>query len=152
TPSRVQVDTDAWIETVQLPPTREFAVDARGATVPAAVLQLDGRGPGPLEYSWSVDGGPWSGFTTATRVTVADPQFWMQGRHGIDVRAREIGAPGTTDPTPVHLEVIIDTVAPTGGFDVAGHELRVAATDAVSPSDALQFRYAVDGAGFGPWV
>jgi hypothetical protein len=119
TPSRVHVDTDAWLETMQLPPTREFAVDARGTTVPAAVLQLDGRGPGPLEYSWSVDGGAWSGFTTATRVTVSDPQFWMQGRHTVDVRARSVGEPATTDPTPVRLEVIVDTVAPAASTSPA---------------------------------
>ena len=29
----------------------------------------------------------------STRVTVADPQFWMQGRHTIDVRARTVGGP-----------------------------------------------------------
>ncbi|MGZ3438633.1 MAG: hypothetical protein ACXVDD_03930, partial [Polyangia bacterium] len=152
TPSRVHVDTDAWLETMQLPPTREFAVDARGASVPSAVLQLDGRGPGQLEYSWSIDGGPWSGFTTATRVTVSDPQFWMQGRHFIEVRARSLGAPDTTDPTPTRVDVIVDTVAPTGGFDVAGHELRIAARDTISPPDALQFRYAVGGGAFGPWI
>jgi hypothetical protein len=152
TPSRVHVDTNAWVEAMQVPPTREFAVNARGTTVPSAVLQLDGRGAGPLEYSWSVDGGSWSGFTTATRVTVSDPQFWMQGRHTIDVRARELGAPDTTDPTPARLDVIVDTVAPTGGFDVAGHELRIAASDTVSPAEALQFRYAANGAAFGPWL
>ncbi|MCU1283239.1 MAG: hypothetical protein JWM53_6785, partial [bacterium] len=152
TPSRLHVDTDAWVETMELPPTREFAVGARGATVPAAVLQLDGHGPGPLEYAWSVDGGAWSAYTTATRVTVSDPQLWMQGRHQIEVRARTVGAPDTTDPTPVKLEVLVDTVAPAGGFDVAGNELRIAARDAVSPTEALQFRWAVDGAAFGPWV
>ncbi|HEX6839641.1 MAG TPA: hypothetical protein VF334_23850, partial [Polyangia bacterium] len=57
------VDTQAWLETMQLPPTREFALDARGSTVPAAVLQLDGSGAGRLEYSWAVDRGAWSPFS-----------------------------------------------------------------------------------------
>ncbi len=151
-PSRLHVETDAWLETMQLPPTREFAVGARGTTVPAAVLQLDGRGPGPLEYAWSVDGGPWSAYTESTRVTVSDPQLWMQGRHTIDVRARSVGVPPTTDPTPARVDVLVDTVAPSGGFDLAGHELRISATDAVSPPEALQFRWSINGGAFGPWV
>ena len=151
TPSRLRVDTTATLAEMQLPPTREFAVDARGATVPAAVLELGGSAR-DLEYSWSVDGGAWSAYTAATRVTVTDPQLWMQGRHTVDVRARELGAPDTTDPTPARVDIIVDTVAPTGGFDVAGHEIRVNADDAVSPADALQFRFAVAGGAFGPWV
>jgi len=152
TPARRSVDTQAWLETMQLPATREFAVDARGTTVPAAVLQLDGSGAGSLEYSWSVDGGPWSAYTQTTRAVVTDPQFWMQGRHTIDVRAREVGVPATTDPTPARVDIIVDTVAPTGGFDLAGKELRIDASDAVSPREALQFRFAVAGGAYGPWV
>jgi hypothetical protein len=151
-PSKVRVDTDARLEAMQLPTTSEFAVNARGSTVPAAVLDLDGRGPGTLEYAWSVDEGPWSAYSRATRVTVTDPQLWMQGRHTVDVRARSVGAPDTTDPTPARVELLVDTVAPSGGFDVAGTELRIAANDAVSPAAALQFRWSIDGGAFGAWV
>lgn len=151
-PALRHVDTQAWLETMQLPPTREFAVGARGATVPAAVLQLDGRGAGHLEYSWAVDGGAWSPFSEVTRAVVTDPQLWMQGRHFVDVRAREVGQPSTTDPTPARVEVLVDTVAPTASFDVAGHELVVRASDAVSPPEAIQFRFRVDGGAFGPWM
>ena len=151
-PSTRSVDTQAWLETMQLPSTREFAVDARGTTVPAAVLQLDGQGASALEYSWSVDGGPWSAYTQSTRVTVTDPQLWMQGKHTIDVRAREVGVPSTTDPTPARVDIIVDTVAPTGGFDVAGSEVRVDASDAVTPREALQFRLAVGGGAWSAWI
>ncbi|HXU72453.1 MAG TPA: hypothetical protein VN947_24190 [Polyangia bacterium] len=152
TPARVHTDTVATLETMQLPTTREFAVGARGTTVPAAVLQLDGRGPGALEYAWSVDGGPWSAYTETSRAIVSDPQFWMQGRHTIDVRSRAVGRPDTTDPTPARVDVIVDTVAPTGGFDLAGNEIRIDASDAVSPAEAIQFRFAVAGNAFGPWI
>ncbi|HEX8954065.1 MAG TPA: hypothetical protein VF945_19555, partial [Polyangia bacterium] len=145
------VDTRAWLETMQLPPTREFAVDARGATVPAAVLQLDGSGAGRLEYSWSVDDGAWSPYSEVTRAVVTDPQLWMQGRHTIDVRARAVGQPPTTDPTPARVDIIVDTVAPTGGFDVTGNELVVHASDAISPPETLQFRFAVDGGAWSPF-
>ncbi|MDB4965674.1 MAG: hypothetical protein JWN44_1363 [Myxococcales bacterium] len=144
--------TEAWLESMQLPPTAEFAVDARGSTVPAAVLQLGGHGTGALEYSWSVDGGPWSAYSAATRVTVTDPQLWMQGHHAVDVRARVVDQPGSADPSPVRLDVIVDTIAPTGGFDVAGRELRVTAKDLVSPPEAMQLRFAAGAAGFGPWI
>ena len=151
TAARVHVEAQPWLEAMQLPATREFAVGGRGATQPAAVVRLDGRGPGPLEYSWSLDDGPWTPFTEATRATVTDPQLWMQGHHALDVRARVVGSPETLSE-PSRLDVIVDTVAPRGSFDVAGHELRILASDAVTPASALQFRFAVDGSAFGAWL
>lgn len=149
--AKVTADTTAWIERVQLPSTREFAVDARGATAPTVTFQFDGRGPGPLEYSWSVDDGPWSPYGEATTVAVQDPQFWMQGHHAVEVRARVVGAPDTADPSPARLDVVIDTVAPAGSFDVAGHEIRFDAHDAVTPAEAMLYRVSVDGGAWGPW-
>ena len=151
-PAKLRADTTAALETMVLPPTQQFAVGARGDTVPSAILSLGGSGPGTLEYSWSVDGGPWSAFSQTTRATITDPQLWMQGRHGIDVRARVAARPETTDATPAHVDILVDTVAPTGGFDVAGSEVRIDATDAVSPPEALKFRFATSGGAFGPWV
>ena len=66
-------------------------------------------------------------------------------------RARS-ARPTPTDPTPARVDVLIDTVAPTGSFDVAGNEIRFDATDAVSPPEALLYRFAVDGAAFGAWI
>jgi hypothetical protein len=58
-----------------------------------------------------------------------------------------VGQPATTDPTPVELTFIVDTIAPAGTFDVAGDELRFDAADAVTPASALEF--SVDGS---PWA
>ena len=95
---------------------------------------------------------PWSAFTAATRVTVSRSAAVDAGAPPRRRARARVGAPTTTDPTPARVDVIIDTVAPTGGFDVAGHEIRFAATDAVSPPEALQFRCSVDGGAFGAWV
>ena len=89
-PSLRSVDTQARrCETMQLPPTREFAVDARGTSVPAAVLAA--RRPRRRARS-STPGRSTAGRGRPTRSrrasTVTDPQLWMQGRHTIDVRAR----------------------------------------------------------------
>jgi hypothetical protein len=76
----------------------------------------------------------------------------MQGHHSVDVRARVVGEPNTTDESPVRLDLVIDTVAPAGSFDVAGGEIRVDATDAVTPPSAMLFRVSVDGAPFSAWL
>ena len=77
---------------MQLPATREFAVDGRGERVPAAVLEL-GRPLGAGDASSVRDVRRRRAVVArsppTTRLTVvSDPLLWMQGRHTIDVRAR----------------------------------------------------------------
>ena len=88
-----------------------------------------------------------------TRAVVTDPLLWMQGRHTIDVRARAVGQPGTTDA---------DAGARRRPRRHRGADRRLrrrrqrarASTPAtpVSPPEALQFRFKVDGGAFGAWM
>jgi hypothetical protein len=150
-PSQLSLQTTATLQKLELPSTREFAVSARGATRPTAWLALGASNP-DAEFSYAVDGGPWSAFTTATSLGVSDEQLWMQGRHFVDVRARLRDRPSTLDATPARVEFLVDTVPPSGSFDIAGGELQVDAHDLVSPADKLQLRVSSDdGASFSAW-
>jgi MYXO-CTERM domain-containing protein len=142
----------ATLTKVEVPPTREFAVTARGTTQPTAHIAVAAAGPGPFEFDWSLDGGPWSPFTAGDELVVRDPVLWLQGRHNVDVRARVVGQPATLGAA-TSLPLIIDSIAPTGRLDVAGGELVVNdAGDNVSPPSALQLRFAVTNGAFGEWA
>ncbi len=156
-PERFHAETMAAVAEVQAPPTEAFRVDSGldPLVEPRVVLDLGGvgidGGDRELEWSWSLDGsGLWSPYSADRRPTVRDPRLWLQGRHAIAVRARMAGQPSTTDPSPVVLEAIVDTVAPAGTFEVAGDEVRFHGSDAVSPPEALEYRVDA-GAGFSPW-
>jgi hypothetical protein len=150
------VHTEAQVARVVTPPTAGFSVESGldPAQQPQVVLDLggtraDGSSDG-LEWSVSFDGFTWSPYSTARQLSVTDPTLWLQGRHALQVRARVIGEPPTTDPFPVHLEFLIDTIAPVGTADIAGGELVLSATDHVSPKTALE--YSVDfGSGWTDW-
>ncbi len=63
-----------------------------------------GDQPG-LEYSYRIDNGTWSAWSTNRTPTVKSNVFWLPATHTIDVRAREIDKPETIDPTPATLSV-----------------------------------------------
>jgi hypothetical protein len=150
-PEQLIIDTTAALARLDLPPTRQFAVDGRGAARPTAWLRLGATAP-DAEFSFSLDGGPWSAFSSSTAIGVSDERLWLQGRHYIDVRARKTGRPSTLDRTPARVPFLVDTVAPTGTFDVAGDELQVSASDLVTAATALEMRYSRDdGASFSAW-
>jgi uncharacterized protein (TIGR03382 family) len=87
----------------RLPVATEVSVARVLRDRPAVELVLGGRassGSGaPLEWSIRVDGGFWSPYSTARRLVVDRQAFRLLGRHTIEVRAREVGAPATTGPS-----------------------------------------------------
>jgi hypothetical protein len=148
----ITIDTSAELERLELPPTREFALDGRGGNRPTAWLRLASPAP-DAEFSFAVDGGAWSPFSPSLRIGVSDERLWMQGRHYIDVRARRAQLAQTLDPTPARVPFVVDTVAPEGNFDVAGDELEADARDMVTPASGLQIRFSVDnGKSFSAWT
>ncbi|HEU5056730.1 MAG TPA: MYXO-CTERM sorting domain-containing protein, partial [Kofleriaceae bacterium] len=96
-----RVDTSARIAEVRAPDGAALAAGAR----PAIELELGGGAAARLEHSYRIDGGSWSPYTAARRVTLSRPWLELPGRHRIEVRAREIGRPLTGDRTPRVLEV-----------------------------------------------
>ncbi|MSP62790.1 MAG: hypothetical protein EXR72_21150 [Myxococcales bacterium] len=150
-PETFHAETEAAVGQVLMPPTEAFRVD-RGLdplVAPRVELLLSGFGidgtDRDLEWSVSFDGATWSPWMRGPAQTVAHPTLWLQGRHHVDVRARMMDDPATTDPTPVRLEFLVDTVAPEGVFELRGDEARFTAHDAVSPSAALEYRFRAGG-------
>src|SRR5262249_13508434 len=138
---QLTAETGAQLVDLSLPSTAEFSVSRRTAVAPRALLDLSGRsvGDGPRERPYSADGGAWWLSSSATQISVTDRILWLQGRHYVDVRARAAGLPQTLDPTPERIELLVDTVAPEGSYDVAGGQLVFHATDRVSPPGALRY-------------
>lgn len=158
----VQAVTMAEVSEVLAPPTSAFRVEAGLDPLlqPRVVLRVSGRGArgddADLEYSVRLDGGLWSLYQPGPRLEVSDPKLWIQGHHRVEVRARVVGQPRTTDPQPVVLDALVDTVAPAGGFDVAGSpeapELDVAARDLVTPAGKLQWRVRLASGAWSEWA
>ena len=152
---RVRVDTDARAGgDAAAADGRVRGRRARGKTVPAAMLAARRRAARvPLEYSWSVDDG----------AVVAVHRDHARGRHRsallaagaphIDVRAPPVGDAG-------HHRRHAGARRPHRRHRGADRRLRrrrqraARATPATrsSPAEALQFRFAVDGGAFGPWI
>src|SRR5262249_40579744 len=71
----------------------------RGGALPEVGLARGGGGARgmPLEWQWSLDGGMWRPSSADPRPVLRDPAFAVQGRHTLQVRAREVGDWRTTD-------------------------------------------------------
>jgi hypothetical protein len=81
------------------PPTTSITGVSRDPATGAITVRFSGTDnlppPNTLSYSWRVDGGAWSAFSTATQATL--PRL-APGPHQFEVRARD--AAGNVDPTP----------------------------------------------------
>jgi hypothetical protein len=93
-----------------------------------------------VEYSTRIDDMLWSGWRGEASVSLSDPIFLIDGKHGIGFRARVAGKPGTEDPTPAVIEVTVDTHGPLLRLDEGGTAPVAEALDAVSPAAKISMR------------
>jgi len=130
-----RVETRARVVSEAIPATDAFRAPERYADQrPALELEMEGRRADgtsdDLEFSYRIDRGMWSPYRPQRRVVISSAGFWLQGKHRIEVRAREAGQPLTADPTPALLTHAIDTLPP------AVKVLRLAADEAwIVPRD-----------------
>jgi hypothetical protein len=68
-----------------------------------------------LVYSWKLDGGAWSAYSSATTTTVTG---LSEGSHTFEVRAKDEA--GNVDPTPATRSFSVDITAPTLTKNLAG--------------------------------
>ena len=97
------------------PPTTEITSGPPATiTQPTAVFAFAGTDnltpASSLQFAWSLDGGPPSGYGTVAAATVGP---LPPGRHVFEVRARDLA--GNEDPSPARREF----VAPTGGITIS---------------------------------
>lgn len=122
---------------------------------PYAIIEAHGMGAMPndfagFEYSYRVDGGLWTPWTRQSRIEVHSPVLLIQGRHGIEVRAREAGRQETVSYETSFVPFMVDYEAPTVRleFDPGTRTVRTVGWDAVSRPGELLYRYRVGG---GAW-
>jgi len=146
------VDTLASVDTFLVPPTEGFRIRAGQPNEgPTLILRLDAVVPPEhagkqLEFAYRVDGGLYRSWTTSRLLSINDPLFLLQGRHKVEVMARVAGDHRTLDPTPVVVDVLIDTVAPEVKLTRAGGVVTVSASDMVASASELQVSWSVAGA------
>jgi hypothetical protein len=105
---------------------------------------------GELLFSWRVDGGPWSDFSAAIKLTLYG---LFEGAHVIDMRAEDpagnistaiASAPFVVDRTPPDTRIDSVTSDPaTGSVKVS-----FSGTDNLPPPNRLSFSWRLDG---GAW-
>ncbi len=142
-------ETTASVARLFVPDSKAFSVSNPGGPVyPEVELALGGSAPGEgaLEYQIRIDGGFWSPFFVNEELLLIRPEFLAQGRHWVEVRAREVGAYKTLDPTPALVEFVIDPEPPrmTAKMDYVRGGIVVNAWDVVS-EDRLKLEVGVDG-------
>ena len=123
-----------------------------GGDTPAVHLCMEGEGVEGVEYEYSyrLDGMPWSAWTQDSHVVIQDEALLLQAKHEVEARARVVGERNSVDPTPAYQEIIVDLLAPQVVLqpDVGG--TRVIARDVVSPYD-LEMRWRMPGLEWSAW-
>lgn len=80
---------------------------AKWATAKQPSVQLDFGSEQGLEWSYRINGGTWSAWSTNARPTITSDVFWLAGQHKIEVHARKVGQPETISTTPALVEVLM---------------------------------------------
>jgi len=148
-PKTIAVQTVAGVTAVNTPPIETMRLLGTAAEViPSVDIDVSGGGAG-REHQYRVDGGTWSFFMPGKLLTVESRLFFLQGKHTIQVRAREIAEARTLDIEGVKLEVLIDAMPPSISFatDSQG-DVTVNATDLVTEAGGINVQYRVNG---GAW-
>ena len=108
-----------------------------------------GVNPGDVQYSYQIDGGPWSPAFSYDRLLVQDNRLLLQGVHTIAVRSRIKGVAYSTDLEPALITFVTDFTKPELTVKVDGERLLIAAQDNLTASDAIDLTYRV---GEGLWT
>ncbi len=153
-----RVDTEAGMESFWMPRPEAFKLSpeynpARG---PAVTLNLGAQVPAalagePLEFAYRVDGGFYHPWTSAERITVRDPLFWLQGKHTVEVMARVKGDSRTLDLTPAMVEVVVDTLPPKVMLISGADGVRAVVHDGVLPAEDLELSWRIDDGSYCPF-
>lgn len=144
TPFEGQVDTTLELVSVRVPDPSVLTVERLGqGERPSIEIALAATGPADVsfEYQYRLNEGSWSDWSRSPYATISDPVLLLQGRHNIEARARVVGATDSADLVPARAEFLIDVLAPELEVSRVGSTVRVAAMDAVSSAEQLQYRW-----------
>ncbi len=110
-------------------------------------LNMTAQGPRGVEYEYSyrIDGGPWSAWTAQSRLQIDDEILLLQARHEIEARARVLGDSASIDGTPATAELLVDILAPTLVASRTEDGVEVEAEDIITSEENLEYRFEIDG-------
>lgn len=136
------VSTLARITAVRQPPASAYAAGKLPETEqPVITVEVDGFAADsahetPIEWQYRVNGGTWSLPTRSRSLSITKSEFWLPGRHRIEVRGRHQDFPETTDPTPVALtaEIVGPRHSRLGGAAERGELDEDSAVGAAAPA------------------
>ncbi len=125
--------------------------NANGITV-FAVAEDNLADPGDLTFAWRVDGGPWSDFSYATKITLFS---LFEGAHTLEAKAAD---PAGNISAPAALAFVVDRTPPQTRVerisrDPATGAVRAtfAGTDNLPAPNQLSFSWRVDGGAWSPF-
>lgn len=140
----VQISTELGQVEVEYP---EDAGQSEGLVHPTVKVDvsgvLDGQPAQNMEYSWRLDNGLWSPFTSTSTLVLRKPVLALPGDHNLDVRARIKGQLDTLDPSPASTIIHVDYTAPTLKIAKTDSQFVFKAYDLGDKSETLRFRHRV---------
>lgn len=109
---------------------------------PRLQVFFEAEGPANVEfeYSWRIDGKPWSDWSTDAEPIISDPILRFQAQHSLEARARVVGESASVDLTPAQADVLVDVLAPDVYLNPDTDGTALLALDVVS-SDNLEYRW-----------
>lgn len=152
----VEADTKAVLVSKKVDVTKMGLSTMDRASRPELVVDLsssldDGRRT--IEYSWWIDSGTRSIWSTEKHVTISDDGLFLQGKHVLKIVSRIAGQPETEDASPAEIPFTIDAVAPFARVErsSSGSFASLEAWDIVTSKENLVARFRLDSAAFGEW-
>jgi MYXO-CTERM domain-containing protein len=144
TPFAGRVDTTLELVSVTVPdPTALQAQNLGSGERPRIEIALAASGPEEVsfEYQYRLNEGTWSSWSRTPYAVIDDPVLLLQGRHSVEARARVVGATDSADIIPARADFLIDVLAPELEVSRAANLVRVAAMDAVSSAEQMEYRW-----------
>ena len=113
--------------------------------LPALHLSFGTEAPSaaPVEYTYWIDQGTRSPWSTATDVTIQNQTLFLQGKHILYVSARQVGVPASEAETPAAVPFIIDVIPPIMTLTTTDTGATLTAWDYVSDQAHLLARTRV---------
>lgn len=120
-------------------PRVRLEVRLEDSSVPASALSARN-----LELRYRVDRGFWSPYQSGSKLQIDSPALTLQGRHRIDVQARQKGHP-SSESEPITTHVQTDYSAPELSLTQKGKTIQIDASDAADSADELKYRHRAVG-------
>src|SRR5207244_846212 len=109
--------------------------------------------PEELTFAWRIDGGPWSDFSPAIKITLYS---LFTGPHTVEAKAADPA--GNVTPSPAAVQFIVDRAPPETRIDGVTHNattevttVQFSGTDNEPAPNRLQFSWRLDGGDWSPF-